>query len=176
MSFWNLSDNSTIETTGNFEMGGNIPLIPKDTEVLALIEEATIKDGFNDGPQEIKLRWDVLKPEELKGRKVSQTLRVYDLDAAKADKAKRMLANIDVNAGGKLMASGQAPNQENLLGCLGMKPMILKIGVYDMPKEDGTRSIGNWVQSVASKDSVPQPVQQVSQGISNDEIDNNIPF
>ncbi len=174
MSFWNLSDNSTIETTGSFEMGGDIPLIPKDTEVLALIEEATIKDGFNNGPQEIKLRWDVLKPEDLKGRKVFQTLRVYDTDTAKADKAKRMLANIDVNAGGKLMASGQAPSQENLLGCLGMKPMLLKIGIYDMPKDDGTRNTGNWVQSVASKDSVPQPVQQVqapTQGAGDD-----IPF
>jgi len=175
MSFWNLSDNSTIQATGTFEMGGgDFELIKEGTECLALIEEATIKDGFNNGPQEIKVRWDILKPEELKGRKVFQTLRVYDADISKADKAKRMLANIDLNAGGKLMVSGQAPSQENLLGCLGMKPMIIKVGEYHIKNNDGTTNDGNCIRSVASKDSVPQPVQQAAQ--PSQATDDDVPF
>lgn len=173
MSFWNLSDNSTIETTGNFEMGGGqMEPIPNGTECLAVIDEAKI-DSY-DGQEYISLRWNILKGEEYKNRKIFHKVKVFDLDPKVSDKAKRMLANIDANAGGKLMASGQAPTPENLMNCLGMKPMIIKLAVWEMDR-DGEKKTGNWVQSVASKDSVPQPVQQAPASTAPDSGD-NIPF
>lgn len=182
MSFWNLSDNSTIETTGNFEMGGgDIAPMPNGTQLLAVIDEAKI-DSY-DGQDYISVRWNALKgeKEEYKNRKTFQKLKVFDPDPKVSDKAKRMLANIDANAGGKLIASGQAPTPENLMNCLGMKPMIIKLAVWEMDR-DGEKKTGNWVQSVASKDSVPQPVQQQSQqkpsaGPGNpNAFDDDVPF
>lgn len=172
MSFWNLSDNSTIETTGNFEMGGGqMEPIPNGTECLAVIDEAKI-DSY-DGQEYISLRWNILKGEEYKNRKIFHKVKVFDLDPKVSDKAKRMLANIDANAGGKLMASGQAPTPENLMNTLGMKPMIIKLAVWEMER-DGEKKTGNWVQSVASKDSVPQPVQQAPQ--PSQATDDDVPF
>lgn len=178
MSFWNLSDNSTIETTGNFEMGGGqMEPIPNGTECLAVIDEAKI-DSY-DGQEYISLRWNVLKgeKEEYKNRKIFHKVKVFDLDPKVSDKAKRMLANIDANAGGKLMASDQAPTPENLMNALGMKPMIIKLAVWEMER-DGEKKTGNWVQSVASKDSVPQPVEQKpSAGPNNPSaFDDDVPF
>ena len=168
MSFWNLSDNSTIETTGSFEMGGGaIAPIPNGTECLAVIDEAKI-DSY-DGQEYISLRWNILKGEEYKNRKIFHKVKVFDLDPKVSDKAKRMLANIDANAGGKLMARGQAPTPENLMNALGMKPMIIKLAVWEMER-DGEKKTGNWVQSVANKDSVPQPVQQAPTEGAGDDI------
>jgi len=172
--FWNLSDNTTPEATGSFEMGGGqMEPIPNGTECLAVIDEAKI-DAY-DGQEYISLRWNVLKGEEYKNRKIFHKVKVFDLDPKVSDKAKRMLANIDANAGGKLMASGQAPNAENLMTCLGMKPMIIKLAVWEMER-DGEKKTGNWVQSVASKDSVPQPVQQQAPASPAPDDGDNIPF
>lgn len=169
--FWATSDGSSIEATGSFEMGGDIPPIPKNTECLAVIDEAKI-DSY-DGQEYISFRWNVLKPAEYANRKIFHKVKVFDPDTKVSDKAKRMLANIDANAGGKLMASGQAPNEQNLMSSMGMKPMIIKLAIWNMEK-DGEKKTGNWVQSVASKDSVPQPVQQAPQ--PSQAMDDDVPF
>src|SRR5690554_5793025 len=110
MSFWNTSENEKIKSTGEMEMGGgDIAPIPNNTDVLAAIDEAGWDNNERNGDH-IVLRWSVLQPKEYANRKIWQRLKVMDDDNKVADKAKRMLAAIDANSGGKLMASDNQPD------------------------------------------------------------------
>lgn len=163
-NFWNTSDGKTAtETGGNFETGGgDIEPIPNNTSVLAAIDEAKI-DNYNDEDY-ISLRWVVLQPKEYANRKIFQKVRVWDNDSKKSDKAKRMLAAIDTNAGGKLMASGKAPDDMLLTVSLVNKPMVLKLQTWEIEKDDGTTAKGNWVCAVSPRATQnQQPAQQPAQ-------------
>ena len=160
MSFWNLSDGEDIKqsTTGEFDQGGGrLEVIPDNTSVLGAIEEAKW-DRTLDQDRFISLRWTVLAPEEFKNRKIFQKLWVLDDEprakdpAKKRDKAKRMLAAIDMNAGGKLLAKGEMPTDESLTACLTNKQMVIKVMVWEMPdRERGGMAQGNWVGAVSPK-------------------------
>ena len=159
--FWGLSEggSATDNNTGAFDAGGgNMQPIPSDTNVLAAIDEA--KWDGEEGKQYISLRWSVLQPEEFENRKVFQKLWVKDADprakpdklAAKRDKAKKMLAAIDLNAGGKLLAKPVMPTDEAMTLHLTNKPMILKVMVWEMKDAmTGEMMRGNWVGAVSSK-------------------------
>ena len=145
MSFWNLSDNTQItneEKAGTFESGGgDFEPIPAGTQLKACIDDAAWDDY--EGSYFINLTWSVLEG-EFENRKVFQKVRVRDNDPKKRDKALRMLAAIDANAGGKLMESGAEPDDNALQSSLVNKPMIIKVGVWEMNDRKG-----NWVQKVA---------------------------
>lgn len=157
MSFWDLSDNTAIaDTTGEFETGGgDMTPIPGNTNVLAIADEAKWDDY--EGDRYISLRWSVMAPEDYKNRKVFQKIRVEDSDTKKADKAKRMLAAIDANAGGKLLSSGKEPDDEMLTKCLVNKPMVLKLQVWKITEDRNTGEKldepkqGNWVSAVSPR-------------------------
>lgn len=164
MSFWNLSDGEDVKTntTGEFEQGGGrMEVIPDNTSVLAAIDEAKW-DRTQDQDRYISLRWTVLAPEEFKNRKIFQKVWVLDpkpntkpekVDQVR-DKAKRMLAAIDMNAGGKLLAKGEMPTDESLTACLTNKPMVIKVMVWEMPdRQTGGTAQGNWVGAVSPKSS-----------------------
>lgn len=159
MSFWNLSDsNEKLETTGSFEAGGgDLAPIPTDTQVKAAIDEA--KWDSYEGADYVSLRWNVLAPTEFKGRKLFQKVRVKDGDNKKADKAKKMLAAIAVNAGGGLLKV-TAPGDQDLQKHLMNKPMALLLKVWEIDKSDGTgKATGNWVSAVSPlKKAEPAPV------------------
>ena len=145
-NFWgNLDTNST---TGAFESGGgSFEPLPNGTQVLAHIEDAKWAEDQRSFERYIELKWSVLQPEEYKNRKVFQKVKVLDGEIKKADKAKMMLAAIDKNAsGGKLLSTGKAPTDIEMMRHLSSKPMILKLGVWEM---EGKK--GNWVQAVAPK-------------------------
>lgn len=163
MSFWNLDDGDSAATgTSEYEIeGGNLTPIPDDSSVIAMIDEAKWAD--KDGSEYISLRWTVLNPDEYKNRKVFQKLWVTDddpgaKDAAKAaqkrDKAKRMLAAIDKNAGGKLSAKAAKPTDQDLTAHLTNKPMVIKLKVWSMPDREnpGATIDGNWICGVSSKE------------------------
>lgn len=161
MSFWNLSDGGSATDTGqDYEIpGGNLDPIPDGSSVLAMIDEAKWDD--KDGSDYISLRWSVLSPDEYKNRKVFQKLWVTDDDpsakdadkaAKKRDKARRMLAAVDANAGGKLTKKEGIPTDETLTICLTNKPMIIRVAVWAIKdRETGDTISGNWVQAVAPK-------------------------
>lgn len=162
MSFWNLSDGEDVKsnTTGEFDQGGGrMEVIPDNTSVLAAIDEAKW-DRTQDQDRFISLRWNVLAPEEFKNRKIFQKVWVLDpkpntkpekVDQVR-DKAKRMLAAIDMNAGGKLLAKGEMPTDESLTACLTNKPMVIKVMVWEMPdRQNGGTAQGNWVGAVSPK-------------------------
>ena len=151
MSFWNIDDKPE---DGQFDMGGGFEPLPNNTDVLAAPDEAKWDTIPNEGEDYISVRWEVMAPEEYKGRKIYQKVRVYNDDDKKAQKAKRMLAAIDQNAGGKLMASGQEPTDESLTVALCNKPMVLKVMKWEIPAEqssDGQHREGNWVSAVSPR-------------------------
>lgn len=182
--FWGLSDGEQVKATTEFEQaGGNMQPIPDGTQVLAAIDEAKWDD--KDGNEYISLRWSVLKPEAYKNRKVFQKLWVLgnnpgQNDAEKrkkqGDNAKKMLAAIDTNCGGNLLAGGK-PTDSALQSNLLSKPMIVKLGVWEMQGSQGDTMSGNWVQMVAPKEKgvSEAPVQQ-RQSAASSVDDDEIPF
>ncbi len=198
MSFWNMSDgeDTRSNTTGEYDAGGGrMEVIPDNTSVLAVIEEAKW-DRTPDQNRYVSLRWSVLAPDEFKNRKIFQKLWVLDDEprakdpAKKRDKAKLMLAAIDTNAGGKLMSRNEMPTDESLSGCLTNKPMVVKVMVWEMEdRASGKISQGNWVGAVSPKSTPVSSAEEIAsnaakmtpqkasgKGSSRRELDDEIPF
>lgn len=178
-NFWTLSDGKTAEQTDKFDAGA-MDVLPDNTDVLAIVEEAGWKSGYEGAPDVINLRWSVLKPDALKNRKVFQKLKVNEDDPKVSDKAKRMLMAIDTNAGGKLAKLDHEPEDNELMMALMNKPMVLKIKVWEM---DGKK--GNWVAAVSpakKKAATPAPEPQKPATAASteenpfDDLDSDIPF
>ena len=151
MSFFTTStgENAAATATGEFSAGGgDFAPIPKDTRVLAMCDEAKISEY--QGQSYINLKWSIAQPKEYKGRVIFQKIKCWEADSNKRDKSLRMLAAIDANAGGKLAASGAEPTDLSLQTSLTAKPMVLKLGVWDI---DG--KTGNWVQEVSKHQPKP---------------------
>lgn len=157
MSFWNDEQRAT---SGEFESGGgDFEPIPANTGCIAAIKQA----GWADyqGDRYINIQWQVLKPEQYKNRVIFQKIRVLDSDSAKADRAKRMLAAIDTNAGGKLLQLSHEPTDHDLASALTGKMQAIKVQVWKMEVEGQQRS-GNWVSAVAPSKKAAQPAPVVA--------------
>lgn len=150
MSFFQLSTGQAVQATGEFESGGgNMEPLPEGTQVLAMVDQA--KWDAHDGEYFVSLRWTVAMPEEYKNRKIFQKIKVKNPDADKRDKALMMLAAIDANAGGQIMALGAEPEDADLSAALLNRPMVLKLGLWKMDNAQGESKSGNWVQKVAPR-------------------------
>lgn len=165
MSFWSTSDGDDATTVGtSYEApSGSIEPIPDDSTVLAMIGNAKwtkVKDGE---AHYIDLEWVVLEPEAYKNRKIWHKLWVNDYDPRakddaaakrKRDNARRMLAAVDANCGGKLNkivlkgGDGYVPDDDDLAVALTNRPMVIKLKVW---LNDEKKPGGNWVVSVAPK-------------------------
>jgi hypothetical protein len=162
MSFWDLSDNSSAANTGTeYEVpGGNMDPIPEGSSVLAMADEVKW-ERKTTGEEYISLRWSIVSPDEYKNRKIFHKLWVTDLDPsakdeakgiAKRDKARKMLAAIDANAGGKLTAKSGKPTDDDLAMALLNKPMIITLMIWSVQdRQTGGTVEGNWVSAVAPK-------------------------
>lgn len=175
MSFWDLNDGSEIEKTDNYEIGGgDIIPIPNNTNCIGAIEEAKWDEYEDD--RYISLKWRVMKPDQYSNRVIYQKVKVFGMESDKdpkatADKAKRMLAAIDGNAGGKLMKVTGEPTDTDLMACLVGKVMAIKVMLWKMTR-DGEEKTGNWIGAVSpSKAKVEAP-----QASANNDIDENLPF
>jgi hypothetical protein len=168
MSFWDMSDGSTAKATEEYETQGGGGVIPDNTDVLSFIDE--IKWDEKDGNKYISIRWRVAKPEALKNRVIFQNLWVLGNDPnakdaekrkKKGDNAKRMLAAIDTNAGGGLLAINGIPTDEQLQSCLMNKMMVVKVKVYEMTDNmTGGKIEGNWIAAVSPK------TKAISEGVT----------
>lgn len=181
MSFWNLSDNSQIDNSGAFEMGGGeMEPIPNNTGLLAAIEEA--KWDEYDGYRYISLRWRVIGGQH-ENRVIFQKMKVFGTNSCKdrqatADKAKRMLAAIDANAGGNLLKIQGEPSDVDLMSALTGKVMAIKVQVWEM-EINGEKKSGNWISAVAPRGktapaTAPAPQPEQPEPID-DDLD-SIPF
>ena len=153
MSFWDMNDGSTVEAGTSYEVeGGDLKPIPANTGCIAAIEEA--KWDEYEGDRYISLKWRVMRPSEYEKRVIYHKVKVFGMSGDKdpkatADKAKRMLAAIDSNAGGKLMKVKGEPSDTDLMSALVGKMMAVKLQVWSIKKDDGTVKEGNWVSAVA---------------------------
>lgn len=188
--FWALSDDSSAADTGKeFDGGGgNFDPIPDGSNVLAVIDEAKWAD--KDGNEFISLRWSVMQPEEYKNRKVFTKLWVTDIDPSakdrekgikKRDKARKMLAAIDANAGGRLTSKPEKPSDDGMMLHLADKPMIITCRIWEVEdRQTGSMISGNWVSAVAPKSKgidVKAAVAKKQQSSRNDDLDgDSIPF
>lgn len=190
MSFWDLSDGETA-ATGEKEYeqpSGNLEPIPDGSSVMAIIDEAKWSETQNENAEYISLRWSVTGPEEYINRKVFQKLWVTDDDPntkdadkmeKKRDKAKRMLAAIDANCGGKLARKAARPNDDDLALALTNKAMVIKCMVWEMGDNKG-----NWIAAVSPKSkgvsvvAAKAPAAKPSSPASSfgDDLDDDIPF
>lgn len=159
MSFWDLEDGESA-ATGDKEYQaetGGFRIIPDGSSVLAIIDEAAWED--DDGNEFIKLRWSVQAPDDFENVKIFHKLWVTDDDprakdgkaaAKKRDSAKKMLAAIDANAGGKLARKASRPGDDDLMLALANKPMVITVKVWEMETNTGSMS-GNWICAVSPK-------------------------
>lgn len=178
MSFWNLSDGKAAESATSYEsQGGDIAPIPDGTQLVAIIEEAKW-DSYQD-VDFINLKWRVVAPAEYNRRVIYHKIKVMDAKPETADKAKRMLAAIDTNAGGKLMQLGRKPSDQDLMSCLMGKTIAIQVKVWELKGDDGTMRTGNWVCKVApakkQAPAAPQPAQP-EPAPADDFDDDDVPF
>ena len=144
MSFFN-----NVEVKTEFESGGGaFEPMPSGTKSKAVIEEAKW-DSFTDEKtgktyHYITVKWSLLGG-EFNNRKVFQKIRVRDEDEKKKTKALSMLAAIDANAGGKLVAAGVEPDDLALMSALSNKTMAITLDVWEINDKKG-----NWVRAVSS--------------------------
>ena len=161
---WGLSDGGSAADTGTeYETpgGGNLEPLPEGSKVLAMVENAEWRDA--DGSEVLSLEWTIIKPADVANRRVFQKLWITDTDlrvkdaekaAKKRDRARRMFAAIDANAGGKLSKKGGGkPDADAIMLALANKAMVIRLGLWEMPdRDDPNRTMsGNWVQAVAPK-------------------------
>lgn len=170
MSFWDLSDGSNAKDTGTgFEIpSGGFDPIPHGSSVLAYPEavkwQMTDPERTNGiAASYIEITWKIAKPEEFKGRTIFHKIWATDLDPGveldpkkgkpkaleKRDKARRMLAAIDANAGGRLSQNPGIPSDSDLGLALVNKMMVITLAEWE--GRDGGNG-GNWVSAVAPKD------------------------
>jgi hypothetical protein len=170
MSIWKTSDEKAIVPSTTFESGGgNIAPIPEGTSVIAATVEARWKEY--EGEDYISIQWQVLAPGEFKNRRVFQKIKVNEPDVSKSDRAKKMLAAIDTNAGGHLMAAGVHPTDQSLTQHLVGKPMLLRLGLWEINDKSG-----NWVQAVSPKVGAAPPVKEAPAAPAANIVDSDVPF
>lgn len=181
MSFWDLNDGSKAESVTEFETGGgNLEPIPNNTGCIAAIEEAKWDEMPESGARFINLKWRVLQPSEYAKRVIFQKVKVFGMPSDKdpqktSDKAKRMLAAIDANAGGKLAKLNTEPTNEQLMSALVGKMMAIKVMVWEMENaQTGEPMSGNWVSAVAPAKQIPK-VAPAPAPVA-DPLDDIIPF
>ncbi len=155
-NFWFVEE----EVTGKMDMGGgDIEPIPSKTQCLAAIDE--IKWDNYGGEEYISARWNILQPAEFKNRKIFQKIKVKEADDKKRQKAVKMLAAIDFNAKGNLMASGQIPTDALLQKALMNKPMVIMLQIWAIEDSaTGETKKGNWISAISPR-SANQPAKVI---------------
>lgn len=169
-NFWQLSDGSQFDNSGDFEAGNTLAPIPDGSTLYAAIKEA--KWESYEGEEFIKVQWQILKPQEYNNRVVFQKIRVNEKDKTKRDKALRMLNAIDINSGSKLPRDRE-PADVDLAQCWTRKMMTIKVKVWE---QNGNS--GNWIVAVSSprKEATPTPTKPTQPAQLPDMADDNIPF
>lgn len=170
--FWGLSDggDATEDVSTSYEVAsGSFEAFPEGTKLLAMVTDAEWRKNDQTGLENLSLTWTVVKPEEVANRKVFQSLWLTDLQPEakdpekKRDKARRMFAAIDANAGGKLAKKPGKPDAEAILIALANKQMVIRLGEYEGQTRDGGKVQRNYVQAVGPKTEetyLPQPTRR----------------
>lgn len=193
-NWWNTSDGTDVTDDAKTEYdsgGGGFEILPAKTRALASIASAGWAKDREDN-RYINIQWSIVKHEGYARRVVFQKLWCGDDDPRakdpkkKRDKALRMLATIDANAGGKLAKAGREPDDDDLALALTNKQMGITLMVWDKEENGETVPGGNWVSAVAPKagfECTVPPKGAVGGGGSmarripaDDDLDSDVPF
>ena len=158
MGFFSTQDGKDVRqtSTGSFEAGGgSLEPIPKDTKVKAVIDEinwsSVPEEAENDaGVGYINVRYNVLAPEDYKGRKIFQKLFVTAAGKPSAKDAQKkrdsditLLAAINVNSNTQPLNNCQAAPTDGELYGLNGTILLLQLDVWEVRDRKG-----NWVRSL----------------------------
>lgn len=151
--FWSVDGEEVATSTSHKTEGGGSPMpIPAGTRVKALVSDVKWETSEREGTY-IQVNWEVMAPKCYSGRTIRQKLHVKCHEYATAPNwvkstpeqlkkkrmaALRMLAAIDGNAGGKIHASRQQPDDAMLQKCLMAKQMTLSLEVFVSDKDSQT--------------------------------------
>jgi len=145
------------EFTGEYvqEGGGDFPVIPHETRVMALIDKAEwlTKKNFKDEGNEqkcISLRFDV-EDGEFKGQKIFKKFFI-DKENRNKDQARKdykLFMNIDALAGRKISLLENDPDEEELQKYLINKSMVIVVGAFTDKK---TGKEQNYLMGVSGGD------------------------
>lgn len=185
-NFWATSDGEDLSknTETSYETQTSSDPLPDKSSVKVYIEKAAWATAYQSTERYINIQYSVVKPDAYENRKVFHKLWVAEPNPQwkpedhkkKSDAAKRMLATIDANAGGKLARNAGIPDDDDLALALTNKQMVLKLGVW----ETDNGNTGNWVMGVSPKDhevNVPDVAASVKKANKViDDLDDDVPF
>jgi hypothetical protein len=191
MSFWSTDNGETITPEKEYSAGtayDNTP-IPKNTNVLVSIEDASWKAGYQVSQEFVNLKVRVLKPEGYANRVLFFKLWVDELNPGVKDeqkakdkraKHKNMLLAIDANAKGKLAKGTSRPTNEQLALALVQAQFVATLGVWDK-EEDGKKVPGgNWLMAAKPKTAEvtagPVVAGKARNQAAFDDLDDDVPF
>lgn len=146
MSFFTLSTGSAVEAGTSYEVAGMSQVMPESSIVKAVISKVEWKENFSKTSHDLRITWKVVG-EDFKGNSFNQTF-AFD-DPKKSDKAKIMFATLDkLTSNGAVVAMGKRPTEQEIMQHMANKPVGVKLGVYEIAKDDGGTSVGNFVKKV----------------------------
>lgn len=153
MSYFKLSTGENAVTDGDFKTGNDgFALIPKGQVVKAAI--TSLKwDQYQDNPEVLALEWVIAKPDQYRNRKLFQKIKLNDPDSSKRDTAVRMFSAIYANAGGDISKFTSKPTEQQMIGDLANKFMLLELGIWEL--DDKSKS-GNFVSRVSPNNNADQ--------------------
>lgn len=159
MSFWDLVNEVKAEATGSVEISTSFEPIPDGTTALAHVVAAKWKKAFEREDEFLEVQWEIVEPASLRGRKFFNKHWIKDEDSSQQDEEKRkkkltnafkMFANIDYNAGGKIVnymsSKRDWPSEDNINVALIGKDMLIHIKEWET-----NENRGNWISAVWAK-------------------------
>lgn len=146
-----MSDFLTLDVLSDDEMmyegflDGKQDLVPDNTELECVVTDAFIGVKEGEAVQVCFVAVSITTPGPYLGYKFKYNAKVFDVDAAKRDKAKKNLSLLDAQAGYPL-GKGKLPlTTDNMIEhWSGVSFARVKIGVF-VP-DDETKSTGNYIQ------------------------------
>ena len=148
MSFYQSLTGKPIDGLPENTFAAVFELIPNGTQVPAMIKSFELKQ-----PAEFDAHYQVvwkIVDGEFKGREVRQSIKAFDGNPDKKDRALNMMVRLFKLC--EYMPSHQnAPTNQDLFPCLN-KVFGIKIQEWSMVRPDGSVSEGNWVSEVHKAD------------------------
>ena len=182
IDLWNDDDE---EFSGEYvqEGGGDFPVIPHESRLMALIDKAEwlVKKNFKNNEKEencISLRFDI-EDGEFKGQKIFKKFFIESDNDEQAGKDYSMFLNIDANAGGKIRSLKRKPKEEELQRYLVNKSMVIVVGAFT---DKATKKEQNYLMGISSGKSKSTQKREEAQKPAPkkedkfDDMDSDIPF
>ncbi|UKL14904.1 hypothetical protein [Erwinia phage Gungnir39] len=148
-----------IDFEGYFD--GQQKIIPDNTEVSIVVTDAF--NGIVEGKatQEFQVFVAIIGEGEFTGQKYKYNAKVYDMDAAKRDRAMKNIQLLDVQAGSPLTKGKMPLTTENMQEYwVGKAFAKAKIGLTIMDNEDGTKREINFIRGFGFlRERIPAEVQ-----------------